>query len=317
MGFIILKNYSWKVSRKTEHSQNTKSSISIDNLPIAYLEFDNALNINDFNTVTEELFCYSSVELRNMVLGDLISLSEKYSSFNAFWERMVNYDDKKMNIFTFKTKKDKEIKCKCYFKPVFDGSGKISSIICLLSDVTEKVNNYTDLKSHADYDPLTNLPSRRLIGDRIQQAIYSAERHNKSMSIMFLDLDGFKQVNDSFGHKAGDDILKEVAKRLVLALRKNDTVIRIGGDEFVVINTDIRDPSDAIPHIASKIITSISSPFIYEDNLVNINVSIGVSVFSDNKPPQQYINEADEAMYKSKSNGKGTYTVYQETQGVS
>lgn len=77
----------------------------------------------------------------------------------------------------------------------------------------------------------------------------------------------------------------------------------------MVINTDIRDTSDAIPHIASKIITSISSPFIYEDNLVNINVSIGVSVFFDNKSPQQYINEA---MYKAKNNGKGTYTLYQE-----
>ncbi len=230
---------------------------------------------------------------------------------------MVNYDDKKMNIFTFKTKQDKEIKCKCYFKPIFDSTGKVSSIICLLSDVTEKVNSYKDLKNHADYDPLTNLPSRRLIGDRIQQAIYSAERHNKSMSVMFLDLDGFKQVNDSFGHNVGDHILKEVAKRLVLALRKNDTIIRLGGDEFVVINTDIRDTSDAIPHIASKIITSISSPFIYEDCLININVSIGVSVFSDNKSPQQYINEADEAMYKAKNNGKGTYTLYQETQGVS
>jgi diguanylate cyclase (GGDEF)-like protein len=252
-----------------------------------------------------------------MALGDLILLSEKYSNFNAFWERMINYNDNKMNIFTFKTKQDKEIKCKCYFKPIFDGTGKVSSIICLLSDVTEKVNSYNDLKNHADYDSLTNLPSRRLIGDRIQQAIHSAERHDKSMSVMFLDLDDFKQVNDSFGHSAGDYILKEVAKRLVLALRKNDTIIRLGGDEFVVINTDIRVPSDSIPLIASKIITSISSPFIYENNLININVSIGVSVFSDNKPPQQYINEADEAMYKAKNNGKGTYRLYQENQEIS
>jgi diguanylate cyclase (GGDEF)-like protein len=267
--------------------------------------------------MTEELFGYTCLELRSKTLGDLILLSEKYSNFNAFWGRMVNYDDKKMNIFTFKTKQEENIKCKCYFSPVIDESGDVSSIICLLSDVTEKVNNYKDLKNQADYDPLTNLPSRRLTSDRIQQAIYSAERHNKSMCVMFLDLDGFKQVNDSFGHSVGDNILKEVAKRLIFVLRKNDTIIRLGGDEFLVINNDVRAPSITIPHIASKIISSISAPYIYKEDLININVSIGVSVFSDNKTPQQYINEADEAMYKAKNTGKGTYTVYQEVTAVS
>jgi diguanylate cyclase (GGDEF)-like protein len=229
----------------------------------------------------------------------------------------VNYEDKKMNVFTFKTKQGKEIKCKCYFKPTIDVRGEVTSIITLLNDVTEKVDNYKEIKNQADHDPLTNLPSRRLMGDRIQQAIYSAKRHNKSMSVMFLDLDGFKQVNDSFGHNVGDYILKEVAKRLSHVLRKSDTVIRLGGDEFLVINTDIRESKDAIPHIANKIIESISSQYVYEKNIININVSIGISLFSENKPPQQYIKEADKAMYKAKDIGKGTYVVYQKSLAVS
>lgn len=170
------------------------------------------------------------------------------------------------------------------------------------------------LNKLAHYDALTGLPSLRLCRDRMTQLIAQAQRDGSSAAIMFVDLDGFKGVNDSFGHDAGDQVLVESGKRLVHQVRAVDTVGRIGGDEFIILISGIKSPKDA-EVVASKIIGVMNEPFLIadingEEQQVCIGVSVGISLLEDgalNKDAELLLREADHAMYKVKKSGKRGY----------
>lgn len=168
----------------------------------------------------------------------------------------------------------------------------------------------------ANYDELTKLPNRALFYDRLKQSLSLAKRSRSSLTLMFMDLDGFKKVNDSLGHHCGDLLLMRVAERLLGCVRESDTVGRIGGDEFTVILSDVVSHSD-ISVVASKIIQAISSPFYIEGHEVGIGVSIGIASGSEViATVDDLLNNADMAMYESKKSGKNRYTFYSNTPRV-
>lgn len=157
----------------------------------------------------------------------------------------------------------------------------------------------------AHFDALTNLPNRALFYDRLEQSIALARRHDRLLAVLFLDLDGFKLINDTFGHYVGDALLKEAADRLRENAREMDTVARVGGDEFVFILNEIGSPGNAAL-VAKKVIESLAQPFVIENNICQIGCSIGIAVFpGDGDDMESIINRADDAMYLAKKNGKG------------
>ena len=161
----------------------------------------------------------------------------------------------------------------------------------------------------AHHDSLTLLPNRILFYDRLGQAIAKAKRENELVATMYLDLDGFKQVNDTLGHNAGDILLQEVAKRISACVRDSDTVARMGGDEFTVILCNIRVPRN-IELVAEKIIETIASPFLINGKNCMISASIGISIYPENgKTPDQLVTLADAAMYTAKNGGKNCYRI--------
>lgn len=164
----------------------------------------------------------------------------------------------------------------------------------------------------ATFDQLTNLPNRFLFFDRLDQALKQASRYKRQFALLFLDLDGFKQVNDSLGHEAGDELLSQTAKRLVNAVRKADTVARLAGDEFTIILTDIQSPKDP-ENFAQKILTELSAPFTIQQKEVNITASIGIGIFSiGEETPETLLKKSDSAMYEAKREGKNTYKVFDD-----
>ena len=164
-----------------------------------------------------------------------------------------------------------------------------------------------ELEFLANHDVLTGLPSLRLGRDRLEQALVTARRNKENVAVMFLDLDGFKQVNDEHGHEAGDKVLKIVADRIRAEVREQDTVARIGGDEFLVVLRNM-PKTDTLKKIASSMIDSVSQPVVFDHTSVAIGMSIGISLYPDNGDNvDELIRVADNTMYVVKSRGKKDY----------
>lgn len=180
-------------------------------------------------------------------------------------------------------------------------------ICAFVRDITTRKLAEAKIARLAHFDILTNLPNRALLYDRLEQSIALARRQNRLLAVLFLDLDGFKQINDNFGHHVGDSLLKNVAERLQGNARVIDTVSRVGGDEFIFILNEIGSLDNAAL-VAQKVIESLAQPFAIEGNICQIGGSIGIAVFpGDGDDMESIINRADDAMYLAKKNGKGNY----------
>jgi diguanylate cyclase (GGDEF)-like protein/PAS domain S-box-containing protein len=185
--------------------------------------------------------------------------------------------------------------------------------IWVYSDVTERKRREEEVRDLAHHDALTGLPNRRLLGDRIAQAFAAARRSGERVALMLLDLDRFKPINDTYGHEAGDAVLKVVAARLKGCVRESDTVARIGGDEFVVM-LPMRAAQDAV-RVADKILAALAEPIRVAGNEVQIGVSIGISVFpEDAADKEELLKYADRAMYHVKAAGRNSYSFYAREQ---
>jgi diguanylate cyclase (GGDEF)-like protein/PAS domain S-box-containing protein len=193
---------------------------------------------------------------------------------------------------------------------VKDNVGNITHYVGAFIDISVRKENEARLGFLANHDRLTELPNRELFYDRLSQAISQARRKNEGVALLFLDLDGFKPVNDAYGHEAGDVVLKVVAKRVQACVRSMDTVARMGGDEFAVILSSLHDSLDA-EIVAKKIIRNIGE--IIQLNAATtcvIGISIGIAIYPDNGTEiDMLMNAADSAMYDSKAAGKNTYTL--------
>ncbi|MDD2863702.1 MAG: EAL domain-containing protein [Methylococcales bacterium] len=200
-------------------------------------------------------------------------------------------------------------------------NGVLSHYIGTMSDITEHKTAEAQIHRLAFYDPLTGLPNRRLLQERLQHAIERSVRDNELMALLMLDLDHFKPVNDSLGHLAGDQLLQQVAQRLSHRLRNSDMTARLGGDEFTVLLENITHIDDA-SDVAQEIITSLGEPFYLdlenkiEHKEVHIGVSIGISVFNhqieSSITPQVLMDNADIALYKAKASGRNCFAYFSE-----
>jgi diguanylate cyclase (GGDEF)-like protein/PAS domain S-box-containing protein len=188
-------------------------------------------------------------------------------------------------------------------------SGRIT-ILSLVEDITERVAALEDVYRLAHHDTLTGLPNRVMLQDRLGQALTQARRHGKRVAVMMLDLDHFKNVNDALGHTIGDGPLQAVAARLGGRMRASDTLARVGGDEFVVIQPDLIDRSGAAV-IAQKLIDAFTEPFFVQRNRLDIGASIGITVFPDDGIDLDLLlRNADIALYRAKRGGRGQYRCY-------
>lgn len=179
-------------------------------------------------------------------------------------------------------------------------------------DITERKRTEQKIAHLAHYDYLTDLPNRALYLDKLEQAISLAKRNRYKIAVLFLDLDGFKKINDTQGHDVGDLLLQGAAKRLRETIRESDTVARVGGDEFTFVLHD-SGSNESASVVADKIIAALSEPFILKGQRCHVGGSIGISIFpDDSKSLKKLIIQADEAMYLAKQSGKNTYRFYQD-----
>lgn len=192
-----------------------------------------------------------------------------------------------------------------------DMQGNIEHYAAMFSDITALKENQQQLERVAHYDLLTGLPNRLLLGDRLKQAIRQTRRRGMHLAVVFIDLDGFKKVNDQHGHGVGDKLLSVLSRRMTQVLREGDTLARLGGDEFVAILVDLPDISISVP-ILDRLIEVAAQPVPIGDALCEVSASIGVSYYPQGEDidADQLLRQADQAMYRAKQAGKNRYHVF-------
>lgn len=192
---------------------------------------------------------------------------------------------------------------------VVNEDGNVSHYVGIFSDITEQKASQAHIQWLAHYDSLTGLPNRSLLEDRVTHALTSVERHHQSLALIFLDLDRFKNVNDSLGHRVGDQLLIQVAERLKSLLREDDTISRLGGDEFIIVlpETD----ADGAAHVAEKVLTRLSQSYQIDHHELSVTPSMGIALYpADGNSYEALTMSADAAMYRAKQAGRNTYRFF-------
>jgi len=283
--------------------ENVRAYIYLKDIQGRYL-FANRLLRELFTAPMEEIVGYDDSKFydantaANMHQSDLLVLHDG---------KLVRREESNPNPLTGETSVYLTIKL-----PLRHEDGSIYALCGIATDITKEKEIEEHIRHMAQYDALTNLPNRALFSDRLQQTFSTAKRTHEHFGLMFIDLDKFKPVNDTFGHAVGDLLLNEAAQRMQSCVRQSDTVARIGGDEFVVLLPSLKQDQDA-QEVAEKIRHALNLPFELSGHTLNISSSIGVAIYpahGDNE--NELVKHADIAMYYAKENGRNNVTVYHQ-----
>lgn len=194
--------------------------------------------------------------------------------------------------------------------PIFDGGGHYIGALALVSDITASRQSSELLWQQANFDLLTGLPNRHMFQDRLGQEIKKAAREGQFLALLLIDLDGFKQVNDTLGHAQGDLLLAEAAQRIAACVRASDTLARLGGDEFTMILSGLEHVS-SVERVAQNVISNLAQPFLLGEETAYISGSVGISLYpTDAQAPEDLLRHADQAMYAAKNGGRNRYSYF-------
>ncbi len=191
-----------------------------------------------------------------------------------------------------------------------DAEGKLSHYVAVFADISKIKRSEQEIDFLAHNDPLTRLPNRLLLNERLENAIQRAKRQDEKVGLIFIDLDRFKAVNDSLGHSAGDDLLRAAAQRMLARSREQDTLARLGGDEFVLLVDDIQS-ADALIPVAKRLLACFDKPFDIDQQPLHLTVSLGISLYPDDgNDARALLTHADTALTLAKDSGRNTYAFY-------
>jgi diguanylate cyclase (GGDEF)-like protein/PAS domain S-box-containing protein len=308
------------VERKTAEEalfvEKERASVTLNSIGDAVLSTDILGNISYLNVVAEKMTGWTCAQALGRPLGDVFHIIDGATREPAPNPMEVAIHENKTVKLTpncILIRRDgSESSIEDSAAPIHDRSGLVTGAVIVFHDVTESRAMTEEMSHLAQHDILTDLPNRLLLKDRISQAIAAARRNNTKVAVLFLDLDGFKDVNDSLGHAVGDTVLQSVAKCLSSCVRSSDTVSRQGGDEFVVLLSEIKHPSDA-GITARKILTAVTASHTFEQHDLQLTASIGLSTYpEDGQDAEILLKNADTAMYQGKKRGNNTYQFFSE-----
>lgn len=290
-----------KIKGELEKSQNQLQAI-IHNAMDGIITINEAGKIQGFNPAAEHIFGYSQAEILGKNVNILMpdpTLGEQDGS------RIMGVSGREVVAVR---KGGRQFPMEVSISEMVLGGQKY--FVGIVRDITERKQAEQKIAHLAHYDYLTDLPNRALFLNRLEHSILLARRNKYKAAVLFLDLDGFKQVNDTLGHETGDLLLQEVAKRLKSIIRESDTVARVGGDEFTFVLNNVESNKDAAL-VADKIIATLSEPFDLKGQQCRVGGSIGIAMYPDDSDDlDRLVKQADEAMYLAKQSGKNNHKFY-------
>ncbi len=280
--------------------------LHLERTPLGVIEWDTDFRIATWNPSAEAIFGYAAAESIGESGYMLVQGAQETERMASMWMELQHSRSSTRVTMANKTNRGEIIHTEWYNTPLVDNEQKVIGVASLVQDITERLNTERTIHYMAHHDALTGLPNRRLMQDRLNQAILQARRQQKHVALMFLDLDRFKLVNDTLGHETGDYVLRDIAKRLSKTVREGDTVSREGGDEFIVVLPDLDKPESA-QLVANKILNELAQPIEVSGHELTVTASIGISHYpNDATDIQHLLKHADSAMYQAKDAGRNT-----------
>ncbi|ART83002.1 hypothetical protein CBP31_10505 [Oceanisphaera profunda] len=304
-----------ELALKVANQQTQRFRQALDHVPSCIFMKDTDLRYTYANRATLELLgCNAATLLGSdgiQLLGPTMSAQLRQADREALRGEQSQAE------FTFTSPTGRAVNFLDIKTPIYDEADNriIVGMLGIATDITALKANEQKLEHLAHYDPLTKLPNRLMLADRLHQAMLQADRHQQSLTIIYLDLDGFKQVNDRYGHTAGDHLLTTVAARMKAAIREGDTLARLGGDEFVAILLDIASLDVSMP-LLERLLQAAARPVQLGHHRLQVSASLGVTFYPqpETQEPEQLIRQADQAMYQAKLAGKNRYFLFDTAQ---
>ncbi|MCU7828170.1 MAG: EAL domain-containing protein [Candidatus Thiodiazotropha sp. (ex Myrtea sp. 'scaly one' KF741663)] len=291
---------------------------AVEQSPVSVVMTDTKGDIEYVNHAFEEATGYKATEVIGQNPRILKSEYTPPAYFQDLWEAIISGHSWQGELQN-RRKNGTLFWERAYIAPVLDESGTTTHYLAVKEDITLQKQQEEKIIHQANYDSLTDLPNRFLTLDRLSQLIKEAQRKNDLAAVLFLDLDDFKKINDSMSHEVGDKLLIQAAKRLQESVRTEDTVSRLGGDEFIVLLGSLSTTEDVYP-IAEKLLSSFRETFLLDGRELILTASIGIAIYpNDGDDPAELLRNADTAMYQSKEQGRNTYNYFTEAmnKGVS
>jgi diguanylate cyclase (GGDEF)-like protein/PAS domain S-box-containing protein len=326
LAFMILSQ--WRINRHarentalrieaTDHEEKIRSSeeryrLLLSHLPVGIFHYGADLVITYCNQAFADIMNNSIERLTGLDMNELKDRSIMVALHDALKGKAGHYEGHYQATYS---EANRWISMIC--APYRDDSGRIVGGTAMVQDITERKNADETIKSLAFYDPLTNLPNRRLLLDRLQHAMASSARSGKKAALLFIDLDNFKALNDTLGHDMGDLLLLQVAQRLISCVREGDTVARLGGDEFVVMLEDLNEQTieaaEKTEAIGEKLIATLALPYQLAAHEYRTTSSIGATLFSGHEQTRdELLKQADIAMYQAKKTARNTLRFFDQ-----
>jgi diguanylate cyclase (GGDEF)-like protein/PAS domain S-box-containing protein len=293
--------------KKESFAELARASVTLDSIGDAVLSIDMAGNVTYLNRVAEKMSGWSLKEAKGRPLAQIFRIIDGGTRETARDPLKAAIQQNKTTGLTSNCillrRDGQEIAIEDAAAPICDTAGDITGAVIVFRAVDEARAKSLEMSHMAQHDPLTDLPNRNLFTQQLVQAIGLAGRHHRQLAVMFLDLDNFKDVNDTLGHSTGDRLLQSVAERLTSCVRRTDTVSRQGGDEFIVLLSEIRAKEDAVV-AAEKLIAAVTATYPIALHNLAITASIGISIYpNDGDDAESLLKAADTAMYYAKDRG--------------